>query len=391
MSHRLPDRAVSDAPVRYIPTDAERAGPQPGNALCLSGGGYRATLFHLGALWRLADAGWLLKLDRISSVSGGSITAAVLAHYWPKLAFDDAGVAHGFARAIADPIHQLASRTIDAPSIFGGVFSFGSVTEWLISAYRRHLFGTATLQDLPDHPRFVFNATNVQTGVLWRFSKPYMGDYRVGLIMQPHVPLAVAVAASSAYPPVLSPLKLHVAPGDFKPQSGHDLQFEPFSDEVVLTDGGVYDNLGLETVWKRYQTVLISDAGGSLDPDPHPRRDWPRHAIRAINIIHNQVTSLRKRQAIRAFKEDNDNDPHNGTYWGVGSHVADYHLADALPAAENHVAELAATPTRLKRLKRKRQERLVNWGFAICDTALRKHVDSSLPRPAALPYAEAGI
>ena len=32
----------------------------------------------------------------------------------------------------------------------------------------------------------------------------------------------------------------------------------------MLSDGGVYDNLGLETVWKRYQTVLVSDGGGKL-------------------------------------------------------------------------------------------------------------------------------
>ena len=63
-------------PVEYLKSD--RKGPQPGVALCLSGGGYRAMLFHVGALWRLYEAGWLPKIDRISSVSGGSITAAVL-------------------------------------------------------------------------------------------------------------------------------------------------------------------------------------------------------------------------------------------------------------------------------------------------------------------------
>ena len=48
-------------------------------ALCLSGGGYRAMLFHVGALWRLNEVGYLSKLSRVSSVSGGSITAGVLA------------------------------------------------------------------------------------------------------------------------------------------------------------------------------------------------------------------------------------------------------------------------------------------------------------------------
>jgi NTE family protein len=49
--------------------------PEEGIALCLSGGGYRAMLFHLGALWRLNELGYLPTLARISSVSGGSITA----------------------------------------------------------------------------------------------------------------------------------------------------------------------------------------------------------------------------------------------------------------------------------------------------------------------------
>ena len=51
---------------------------EPGVALCLSGGGYRAMVFHIGAIWRLNELRYLAKLDRVSSVSGGSITAGVL-------------------------------------------------------------------------------------------------------------------------------------------------------------------------------------------------------------------------------------------------------------------------------------------------------------------------
>ena len=54
-------------------------GPEEGIALALSGGGFRATLFHIGACWRLLELGVLSKLKRISSVSGGSIFAGVLA------------------------------------------------------------------------------------------------------------------------------------------------------------------------------------------------------------------------------------------------------------------------------------------------------------------------
>src|SRR5262245_35509598 len=61
---------MTEAPVEGIPTDAERAILEPGTALCLSGGGYRAMVFHIGALWRLYEAGLLGGIKRISSVSG---------------------------------------------------------------------------------------------------------------------------------------------------------------------------------------------------------------------------------------------------------------------------------------------------------------------------------
>jgi hypothetical protein len=62
-------------PIREIPGD-ETKQPRQGMALCLSGGGYRAMVFHLGSLWRLNEAGLLKKLSRISSVSGGSRRAS---------------------------------------------------------------------------------------------------------------------------------------------------------------------------------------------------------------------------------------------------------------------------------------------------------------------------
>ena len=80
----------------------------------------------------------------------------------------------------------------------------------------KHLFGTDTLQNLPEKPRFVINATNVQTGSLWRFSREYMADYRIGRFPEPEVELAVAVGASSAFPPVLSPVRMKVDPNGYE-------------------------------------------------------------------------------------------------------------------------------------------------------------------------------
>ena len=112
--------------------------------------------------------------------------------------------------------------------------------------------------------------------------KPYMRDYRVGEVKNPTVPLAVAVAASSAFPPVLSPVRLELESESFTPGSGLDLQREPFTSDVWLSDGGVYDNLGLETAWKRYETVLVSDAGGKMEAEAEPESDWARHSMPSL-------------------------------------------------------------------------------------------------------------
>jgi len=140
--------------------------------------------------------------------------------------------------------------------------------------------------------------------------------------------------------------------------------------EVVLTDGGVYDNLGLETVWKSYTTVLASDGGGQMAPDPDPPADWAQHSKRVLDLIDNQVRSLRKRQLIDSYQLPAEHEYHrDGTYWGIRSHVKDY----GLPAIPNYpftpavcdpdkTGHLANVSTRLKSLDEKTQERIVNWG-----------------------------
>jgi hypothetical protein len=195
-----PTPLSSSAALPTVPT-----APRPGIGLCLSGGGYRAMLFHVGAIWRLNEFGYLPKLERISSVSGGSITAGVLGLHWSSLQFDQNGVAQNLQQEFISPVRTFAGTTVDVWAILGGLLGPGTIGDRVADAYSKHLFGANTLQALPDRPRFVINSTNVQSGVLCRFSKPYMWDYRVGKIESPTIPLATAVAASSAFPPVLSP------------------------------------------------------------------------------------------------------------------------------------------------------------------------------------------
>jgi NTE family protein len=376
-------RVLEDAasPVHALGEPAEDS-PEPGVALCLSGGGYRAMLFHLGALRRLNELGYLAKLDRVSSVSGGSITGGALGRNWAALDFDAAGVARGFDAALATPLHDLAARTIDVSSGIRGIMLPGSIADSLARSYRRHLLGDATLQDLPDRPRFVFNATNLQSGVLWRFSKPYMWDYRVGKIDHPTHDLATAVAASSAFPPFLSPLTLRLDADSYVPGTGKDLQQRAYMTSPVLTDGGVYDNLGLETAWKRYDTILVSDGGGHFSANSGRWANWAIQARRVLGVIDSQVRALRKRQVIDGFRAKQ----RKGAYWSIWSEIADFPLADPLPCPDERTKQLARLSTRLAKIDRTTQCRIVNWGYAVCDTAMRTHVERGAARPARFPF-----
>lgn len=363
-------------PTDFLTTEDDQEGSEDGAAVSLSGGGYRAMVFHVGALWRLNEVGLLPKLKRVSSVSGGSITAGVLALCWKDLDFQG-GVARNFD-AVVSRIRKMSETSVDVGAVIGGIFLPGSISDRVTEAYDEVLFKGATLQDFPDEisghaPRFVINATSVQTAALWRFSRPYMGDYRVGLVLKPNVAVAKAVAASSAFPPILSPMTLDITQ-PVQPTAGATLSRPPFIKTAILSDGGVYDNLGLETV-KRFGTLLVSDAGQKIAPETDPSQDWARHAVRVLDTIDNQVRSLRKRHLIDAFHRKT----HTGTYWGIRTQFADYKLtADPLKCAQRNPAPLAEIPTRLEAMPKAQHDKLVNWGYAVCDAALRAHLDAPL-------------
>jgi NTE family protein len=360
------------------------AAPTDGIGLCLSGGGYRAMLFHVGALWRLMQAGTLLSVDRVSSVSGGSVTAGVLALAWGHL---EAGGMQAFEDKVVAPLRRMASTTIDERSILGGMLLPGTIAEHVAAAYRRHLFGDATLQNLPDAPVFVFNATNLETGTLFRFTKAEARDWRVGRFASPTIPIADAVAASSAFPPLLSPFILDVAPDDFDAPTAAETGDDRFRSDISLSDGGVYDNLGLEQVWKRCRTVLVSDGGGLLVDDPTPPSDWVRQSKRVLDVIDHQVRNLRKRQVVGSFAAGQ----REGAYWGIRTDIAEYKLGDALPAPHDRTLHLAETATRLRRMDATLQERLINWGYAVCDAAVRRYWPAGGGGTPTYPYSMAGV
>jgi NTE family protein len=368
----------------------DKAARSSGIGLALSGGGFRAILFHAGVLWRLNELGVLARLARVSSVSGGSIIAGLLAIRWPKLSFDAAGEAARYQEEIVAPLRDFCGRNIDVASVLAGAFNpFRSAGEAVADEYRRRLGMDVSLQSLPDTPRFVFNSTNYATGVSFRFSKPFAGDYRIGLIDAPEFDVATAVACSSAFPPVLAPIELDVRPEDFRRVEGADLHDRvEYRRRLMLADGGVYDNLGLETVWGRYETVLVSDAGKPFEIDAGIGMLAPRQLLRAMDIGLNQALALRKRMLMAAY----DRGDAQGAYWGIDTAIADYPATEppALRVLPEKIADLSAIRTRLDRFKEQEQCELINWGYAVSDAAMRSRAPRAVSRqPApAWPYPD---
>jgi len=194
------------------------------------------------------------------------------------------------------------------------------------------------------------------------------------LIRKPTYRLALAVAASSAFPPVLSPVKLECEAEAFEAVKGSDLNDnDDYTRRVILSDGGVYDNLGLETAW-RFDTVLVSDGGSPFETEPKVRSNWASQAARAFMVSYNQALSLRKRALIADFVARE----REGAYWGIGTEIDNYGASHTLPVTAAKIAELAALRTRLNPFDESEQCELINWGYAVCDAAVRTHVKQPL-------------
>src|SRR4030095_12684716 len=180
-----------------------------------------------------------------------------------------------------------------------------SATDFLAKEYRDHLVGDMRLSNLEDirergGPNFIFDSSNLQTGVNFIFTGERVGDYQIGYSKAPTLLVADAISASSSFPIAFTPLVLKFEPGVYDggglaKKRPPPLHLDDMRRRVVLSDGGVYDNLGLEPVWKDHP-VILRPAGGSpspLAPDPHtvlPFRLW-----RCQDVIGNQALAVRKR------------------------------------------------------------------------------------------------
>lgn len=228
--------------------------------LALSGGGSRAMAFHLGCLRALHDLGLLDKVGVLSTISGGSVIGAYYA-YTPEKSFEefDSDICN-FLRA---GFHRkIASSLLHPDNLIPGIFScllshaqdgigfltkseprfprYRSRTDVFENILQRDVFANLTMTS----PRrsgldVVIGSCELRTGTAFRFGSTRSGGYRHGDLVNKQVPVSFAVAASAAYP-------------IFLPAFDRELEFERKGTRqmtrVSLTDGGVYDNLGIQVL-----------------------------------------------------------------------------------------------------------------------------------------------
>lgn len=290
--------------------------------LALSGGGYRASLFHLGALRRLNELGLLEMVGRISSVSGGSILSGFIADRMlqegkttPQFSDWEAAIARDFRHFVSKDIRTY----LVARYFVWNAFVPKDRATALANAFW-HRLTKRYLTELPSAElgtEFMFLATDFERNVAWEFERHRVGNYLMSnkaRLPSKGISIARAVAASASFPPVFGPVRFPI-------------QKKGSEDEYVawLSDGGVYDNLGMEPVWKgtRFSRVLISDGGAILD-EVVPKKYGGR-LLRYSSIAMDQVRSQRQQRFIAKIKRDQKaGKDYNGALWRNASKRKSY-------------------------------------------------------------------
>jgi NTE family protein len=304
--------------------------------LCLSGGGSRAIAFHLGCLRALNQRNVLPKVDVISTVSGGSVIGAMYAYTDDSFAnFEQrvrGALKRGFVKSIAfnlllSPIalEILATKLIAGTAAIGtGVIRHGvalvermlphksranpkkasriqpplrrwaSRTTAFEATLASRLFGDLAIDSARRNDvNVVVNACELRTGTAFRFGNRQSGNWRFGSLENNEVTVAFAVAASAAYPALLPAIDRNFS---FNAIRGGEVMRK----RVILTDGGVYDNLGV-TCMEPGRTpdfstnvyspdyIICCDAGAGQFDDTAQPYGWATRMARSFETTFRQV------------------------------------------------------------------------------------------------------
>jgi NTE family protein len=268
-------------------------------SVSFSGGGLRAAFFALGAYRRLVEIGLSGIVEKLSSVSGGSVTAAKIAVEATCGPFTDL---EDFDRRVTRPLTQFGQFGIRARIMQRWRPWRAPRTTFsraLIELLDEQLFHGMTMGRLAGEPALTINATSLHTGRRFRFKRTDMGDSAGGITTDiDDVTVAFAVACSAAFPMLFAPIGLDTTGRTF-----HAKYWDTRETLVALpprtlwlTDGGVYDNLGSEPLLSAKDPFLLVDASkfaGQWHESSSPgyfARTW-----RPLETGLDQVVSLRRR------------------------------------------------------------------------------------------------
>jgi predicted acylesterase/phospholipase RssA len=281
----------------------------PRLGLALSGGGFRATLFHLGVVRFLRDAGALRDVTDIASVSGGSILAAHLVLNWDQYNGDEqrfTEAAEQIVKFVQFDVRNHIVRRLPLLYFLGFLAKLTPGRPRVLTAnaileryYARFLYGGRCLYELPERPRLRILATNVSNGGLSVFSRDGLfiqqrtdaGEPQFEQVSGQMAGIARVVCASSAFPGFFPPVAIRAS--DLGVREGQ------FPTEW-FTDGGVYDNLGMRAFsWLKQQNVefdqvLVSDAGKPFQVLSNAALGMIGQSVRASDILWDRVGQLER-------------------------------------------------------------------------------------------------
>ncbi len=353
--------------------------------LAFSGGGYRATLFHAGAMLRLNELGILGRANRIASVSGGSITTGIMAMNWDRIAWADHKATHDeMIEYLIAPCMEATALNIDIGVSIAGILPGISAGNQLARSYDKNIFNFKKLNSITEQTRFIFCASNLQTGGLFRFNRNYMADARALIATTKKVRLSEAVAASSGFPPILAPLRLDLSDEDVTKPDNARFNNAGLRKKPILVDGGVYDNIGLEPIWKRCGIVLASNAG--RNNPAMTKRFRTGMMMRIINSFLEVSVDWRERMLINLYRNELKDTlaERRGAYWTAASSTTN--LAwDGWKASEAQLKTARDMATRLKKFDYATQKAAILSGYSYADGAARAFLMPEAPAPTAEP------
>lgn len=272
----------------------------PKVGLAFSGGGFRATAFGLGALRAFHDRALLDNLAVVSGISGGSLLTAMWAYGPSDFAEFDATVVDLLSRGLqAELVRRAFAPRLAGVNMLSAISALQGTghnrrstrTEALVSALAAHDFGAKMMPQVTHKGTgIIISATDLSTGNAVRFGSEISSCSPLGVIEQP-VPVADAVAASAAFPVLLPHLTRSYT--FIKRDGTADCR------TVLMTDGGVYDNLGLTPLMpgrSRAHTSHVYDLDYIIAIDagigrvaPRAPNYWPGRIARSFGIAHTRA------------------------------------------------------------------------------------------------------